>query len=389
MTSPPAALLDCFAVTHPGAETITARELSALGIVPGEMEAGGVAFQADERGLRAANLHLRTASRVLVRIGVFRASAFSELERRGRHLPWERFITPGSGVRFRVTSRKSRLYHQDAVAERLLAIAGRTVPGLTAANAAGSGDESDAADDGPRTDAQLVVVRLVRDRCTMSVDSSGELLHRRGYRLAVAKAPLRETLAAAMLLGVGWDGSVPLVDPFCGSGTIPIEGAMIARRIPPGIGRRFAFERWPGFDAAGWREDLDRARSAIRPEAGVAIVASDRDSGAIEAATANALRAGVSADLSIRQAAMSAVAVPDTPGWIVTNPPYGGRVGDRLGLRDLYAQLGHVARRLPGGWRIALLSAQAELEAQAALAFAPVFTTSNGGIPVRLVRAEP
>ena len=381
--------LDCYAVTHPGVEAITARELAGLGITPGAMEPGGVAFQTDGRGMRAANLHLRTASRVLVRIGVFRASAFSELERRGRHLPWERFIAPGSALRFRVTSRKSRLYHQDAVAERLLAIAGRTVPGLTPATAAAAGDDADAADDTPRGDDQLVVVRIVRDRCTVSLDSSGALLHRRGYRLAVARAPLRETLAAAMLLGVGWDGSVPLVDPFCGSGTIPIEGALIARRIPPGIDRRFGFERWPGFDAAAWAEESDRARAAILPAAGAPILASDRDAGAVEAASANASRAGVAGDVEIRRAPVSAIAVPEAPGWIVSNPPYGARVGERLRLRDLYAQLGHVVRRLPPGWRIALLSAHADLDAQTGLPFEPVLETANGGIRVRLVQAAP
>ena len=389
MTPPPAPALDCYAVTHPGVEAITAREIAALGLVPGEMEAGGVAFQADARGVRAANLHLRTASRVLIRLGVFKASAFSELERRGRHLRWERFTAPGSVVRFRVTSRKSRLYHQDAIAERLLGIAGRSVPGLSAAVSREPADEADAPDAPERTGEQLFVVRLVRDRCTVSVDSSGELLHRRGYRLAVAKAPLRETLAAAMLLGIGWDGSVPLADPFAGSGTIPIEGAMIARRIPPGIARSFGFERWPEFDRAAWQAELDGARTAILEDAPAPILASDRDPGAVEATIANAARAGVSADVEIRQAPLSALAVPDTPGWIVTNPPYGARVGERLRLRDLYAQLGHVTRRLPPGWRIALLSAHAELEAQTGLPFVPVLETANGGIRVRLAQAAP
>lgn len=389
MTSPPAPALDCYAVTHPGVEAITARELLALGLVPGEMEPGGVAFRADASGVRAANLHLRTASRVLVRLGVFKASAFSELERRARHLPWERFIAPRSVVRFRVTSRKSRLYHQDAIAERLLGIAGRTVAGLSAPAAGETADDGEGAGPPARPDEQLVVVRVVRDRCTVSADSSGELLHRRGYRLAVAKAPLRETLAAAMLLGIGWAGTEPLADPFAGSGTIPIEGALIARRIPPGIARRFGFERWPGFDRTAWQAELDDARSAILEHAPAPILASDRDSGAVEAATANAARAGVSGDVEIRQAPVSALAVPGTPGWIVTNPPYGARVGERLRLRDLYAQLGHVARQLPPGWRIALLSAHAELEAQTRLPFEPVLETATGGIRVRLVRALP
>src|SRR5690606_21549021 len=143
-------------------------------------------------------------------------------------------------------------------------------------------------------EGQLVVVRFLRDECLVSADASGALLHRRGYRRAVAKAPLRETLAAAMLTAVGWDGSVPLVDPFCGSGTIPIEAALIARRIAPGIAsaelapRAFAFERWPSFEAGTWSEVVVSARAEVRDATRHPIRGSDRDAGAIAAARANA-----------------------------------------------------------------------------------------------------
>jgi putative N6-adenine-specific DNA methylase len=389
-------LLDCYAIAHPGAEAVTAAELAALGLAPGATEPGGVEFRTDLEGVWRANLELRTAARVLVRVAEFRASAFAELERRANRVPWGDWLAPGAAVRFRVTSRKSRLYHQDAVAERLHAAVARAVSGThvapPSAAPAASGDDDGGADVG-----QLFVVRLFRDRCTVSVDSSGELLHRRGYRLAVAKAPLRETLAAAMLLGAGWDGGAPLVDPFCGSGTIPIEAALLARRIPPGLHRAFAFERWPGFDAVRWNALRATARAAIRAVAGVPILGADRDPGAIRAATSNAERAGVAADVTFRRAPLSALEPPDpaseasrdpsaeAPGWLVTNPPYGVRVGERHRVRDLYAQLGHVARRRLPGWRVAFLSTHPELEAQTGLALAPRWLTSNGGIRVRLV----
>src|SRR5690606_4928148 len=151
--------------------------------------------------------------------------------------------------------------------------------------------------------AQLVIVRIVRDECVISIDSSGALLHRRGYRQAVAKAPLRETLAAAMLRAAGWRGDRPLLDPMCGSGTIPIEAALIARRIPPGLAapdrtpRPFAFEAWPSFDREGWQRTVALALAEIRDRSPVEIVGSDRDEGAIAAARANASRAGVADDI--------------------------------------------------------------------------------------------
>ena len=287
-------------------------------------------------------------------------------------VPWADFAPEGRAVRFRVTSKKSRLYHQDAVAERLARVVGAPLGGADAA--------------APAT--QEFVVRLFRDECTVSADASGELLHRRGYRLATAKAPLRETLAAAMLAASGWTGAAPLVDPFAGSGTIPIEAALYARRIPPGLRREFAFQHWPGYDARAWEALLAAARSAMLPHARVPIAGSDRDAGAVAAATANAERAGVGQDIVWRRAALSAVEPPPGPGWVVTNPPYGTRAGERRRLRDLYAQLGHVLRRGYGGWEVALLSAHAELERQAALPFGTALATENGGIRVRLVRAR-
>jgi putative N6-adenine-specific DNA methylase len=368
--------LHCFAVAAPGLEPLVGDELRGLrALYPLETaapEPGGVGFRAGRRGLYAANLHLRIASRVLVRVGTFHASAFHELERHATRLPWAEFTAPGQAIAFRVTSRKSRLYHQDAVAERLLAAAG--APALPAPT-------------GPLA-PQEFIVRLFRDECTVSADASGELLHRRGYRLAVGKAPLRETLAAAMLAATGWPGGTPLVDPMCGSGTIPIEAALFARRIPPGLHRAFAFQRWPEYAAAMWEELLAASRARILPHAGSLIVGSDRDAGAVAAASANAARAGVATDVEWRQAAISAVEPPATPGWVVTNPPYGVRVGERQRLRNLYAQLGNVLRRRWSGWDVGFLSAHAELERQTALALDTAFTTENGGIGVRLVRGR-
>jgi putative N6-adenine-specific DNA methylase len=232
-------------------------------------------------------------------------------------------------------------------------------------------------------------VRVFRDRFTISADSSGALLHQRGYRLATAKAPLRETLAAAMLLGADWDPARPLVDPFCGSGTIPIEAALLARRIPPGRHRSFAFMHWPGFDGAAWQELLERADAEMLPRAPAPILGADRDAGAIRASRANAERASVAGDITFQQAPLSSLQPPDGPGLLVTNPPYGVRVGEADRLRDLYARFGAILMERFGGWTAVMLSANRSLEGQTRAAWEEIWQTRNGGIPVRLVRTAP
>jgi putative N6-adenine-specific DNA methylase len=234
-------------------------------------------------------------------------------------------------------------------------------------------------------EAQLFLVRVLRDVVTISADSSGALLHRRGYRLATAKAPLRETLAAAMLLGAGDREDWALVDPFCGAGTLPIEAALLRRRIAPGLLRSFGFARWPGYDAETWRGLREEARLRILPRAGAPIQASDRDAGAIEAAVANAERAGVAEDIAFEQRPFSRVVPPAPTGLLATNPPYGIRVGDRRALRDLYRTFGALAAERWAAWTVALLSADAGLLAETTLSTSVRWSSSNGGIPVQLV----
>jgi putative N6-adenine-specific DNA methylase len=381
--------LSLFAATAPGLEPIAAGELRRLGIA-GAAEDGGVFWEGGLPDLYAASLHLRTASRVLVRAAAFRARSFHELERHADRVPWERFVPTGGAVRLRVTSRKSRLYHEGAIAERLLRAVERRVGAVDA-----GGERDRDGDAEAEAEAQLFVVRFVRDAATISADASGALLHRRGYRQALAKAPLRETLAAAMLLASGWREDAPLLDPMCGSGTIPIEAALLARRIPPGLAGRdraprdFAFLRWPGFDAERWAETVERARDAILPAATAPIVASDRDAGAVEAARANAARAGVEGDVELLARPLSALEAPAAPGWLVTNPPYGLRVGESAPLRNLYAALGRVARGRLRGWTVALLSADRAMERQTGLRLTEALRTRNGGIPVRLMVEGP
>jgi putative N6-adenine-specific DNA methylase len=197
---------------------------------------------------------------------------------------------------------------------------------------------------------------------------------------------MRETLAAAMLSG--WTGETALVDPFCGSGTIAIEAALIARHRAPGISRSFAFMHWPEYDSKLWTTVCEAAQAGERPSTAspVRIIAADRDAGGIEATRANAERAGVSADIEIKTQTISELEAPATHGWLVTNPPWGVRVGDQAKLRDLYARLGQVAKKRLPGWRVAILAPEASAFARATqLPLTPVLRTVNGGIPVAIL----
>lgn len=380
-TGPPD-LLSAFAITAPGLESLCARELAALGI-PGTVEPGGVAWTGSLESVATANLWLRTASRVIVRAAAFRARTFFELERHARQIPWSRFIRRGGEITFRVTSKKSKLYHTDAIAQRLTSAAAERA----GARVRVEGDDAGADETEQRSAAaaQIFVVRVLHDEVTVSADSSGALLHFRGYRQALAKAPMRETLAAAAVLGTGWSGDVPLLDPMCGSGTIPIEAALMARRIAPGLDRPFSFLHWPEYERAAWTRLVSDARERQLARAPARIVGSDRDEGAITAALANAERAGVAADVEFAARALSAMDAEPGPGVVVSNPPYGVRIGERDRLRNLYAQLGNVLRGKRPGWTLALLSGAAPLERQIGIKFEERFRTKNGGIPVHLV----
>ncbi|NCP88317.1 MAG: hypothetical protein CO094_11155 [Anaerolineae bacterium CG_4_9_14_3_um_filter_57_17] len=381
-----------FAVTAPGVEEFTALELARLGLLPASDAAPQpvtvnaqpqLTFTGGLPALYRANLHLRSASRILARLGQwFYARDFTELRERAARLPWERFLSPGQPVSLRVTCHKSKLYHSDAVAERVVAAIADRLGKESPVQKAADEDFS----------AQRIVVLLDDDRATLSVDSSGDLLHRRGYRLATAKAPLRETLAATLLLASGWDAESPLVDPFCGSGTIPIEAALLALGLPPGRNRRFAFMDWPDFDAALWQSlcaEADAARSAAPPPF---IFGADRDAGAIEMAQANAARAGVEQFIQFRCQAVSNLhrAPLDTlaPGWVVTNPPYGLRVSEGKDLRNLYAQFGNVLRAGFPGWQVGALSSDLALLGQMKIKMDTSLRLVNGGVNVTFGRGQ-
>ena len=355
--------VSAFAVCTPGLEPILLAELTKLGVREPVARRGGVTCTATWPQVWSMNLQLRTATRVLVRVARFPADGFGPLQAGLRRVDWAQWLPTDAALDLAVSATGSRLYHLGAIEERVREV----VP---------SGD-------GP---VQELYVRVVHDAVTISLNASGDPLYRRGWRLAPAKAPLRETLAAAAVLAAGWDLKSPLVDPFCGSGTIPIEAALLARRVPPGRHRSFAFETWPSFDAGRWARLLDAADADVLDRS-IEIVGSDRDEGAVVAATANAERAGVDDTVSFRRASISELTLPGRRGWIVTNPPYGVRIGGG-DVRDLFDRLRAVLRERASGWHVGLVAgAGAPVERLGIVPTGEAVQTTNGGLPIRLVSA--
>lgn len=380
-------MLNIYAVCPPGMEEFAAREISQIllkadsggtrkpaGIVAGP---GGVAFDGELVDLYRVNLWSRLATRFLVRIGSVVATGFPELQRKIERLDWGKFLPPGQPLQMRVTCHKSRLYHSGAVAERIAEGIGQNLGSMPALLKPSE-----------NSGAQLIVVRAIRDRFTISLDSSGEPLYRRGYRQATAKAPLRENLAAGLLMAAGWDAKSPLIDPFCGSGTIVIEAAQLAGGLAPGLNRQFSFMRWRNFDEAAWQSLL--AQCPAEPNRPLPpIVGADRDAGAIALATGNAQRAGVLSHIQFSCQAISSLVTPSRIGWIVTNPPYGVRVSHDEDLRNLYARTGEVLRQQCPEWNIAMLCSRADLLGHTGLKFPKKLGFDNGGIRTMLAISRP
>ena len=356
---------EVYIVAPPGLESFTASEVRALGCKVPTLGRGGFSVNMTTAELYAANLQLRTASRVLLRVGRFHAVDKTEFFAGFRKLAFDRYLSPGAGLVVRVDSVASKLQHTgmvEALVRELLGARG-----------------------GP-----TIRVRIDHDTVTVSVDTSGEHLHRRGWREATAKAPLRETLAAALLASAGFQGSTEaLVDPMCGSGTIAIEAALVARRIASGRLRSFVFEAWPSFDPVVWDRVRAKASERSLDKAPRPIVACDRDPGAIEAAVDNAERAGVEGDIEFRQSSISNLALPTGGGLIATNPPYGVRVSAGNDLRNLYDTFGRVVRERADGWRVAMIAADRALVTRVIANPVEVATLENGGLPVTIVTSRP
>jgi putative N6-adenine-specific DNA methylase len=359
-----AADLTIFAVAAPGLEDVVARECAALpGVAAITKIVGGVEFTGDARVVLAANERLRIASRVLVRVGTFTARDFARLVKETAKLDWTRFAVARGEIEVKATARRSRLYHTGAIAERVIL-------GIEQALPAG----------GASTRMQIIA-RVEDDEVTLSIDSSGELLHRRGARVETAKAPLRETLAAGLLALAAWDPRTEaLVDPMCGAGTIALEAASLALGRQPGANRTFACEAWPTCAGVS-RTIIAGADRLPRP-----IVASDRDAGAVEITTRNLARAELSPHVTVRCADARDAELPDPPGLVLVNAPYDVRV--RAGTGGAYAALAALRSRARG-FRLAVLTTDESLLRPLGARPIASHPLDNGGLRVRLFLFAP
>ncbi|MDP3283661.1 MAG: hypothetical protein Q8M56_04480 [Desulfobacterales bacterium] len=338
-----------FAATSPGLESLCFNELKTVAGTGKDLieTEGGVQFTGRIADCFSANLNLRTANRVLMRIGEFKATNFMQLEKKLSGFPWELFLPADSRPEINASTKQSRLYHKDAIAEIFSASIEKRFASNSARNPA-----KDSAD-------QQVFARAVNDRFIVSIDSSGELLYRRGIKTHRATAPLRETTAAAILAISGYDGIEPLLDPMCGSGTFSIEAAMISQNIPPGFFRNFAFMNWPCFEPLRWAYIKRKAESGIKQVSTPRIFASDIDPGACEAFTSCINKHDIFKMVEVAQKDFFDLSLNDLTkdkGLVVINPPYGHRMGSRAESIKLFGAVCEKLKKDFMGWKIALIA---------------------------------
>ncbi|WP_378946489.1 class I SAM-dependent RNA methyltransferase [Paracoccus sp. R86501] len=361
---------DIFLVATPGLEAPLAAEAAALGWQP-VIQPGGVTIQGGWTDVRRANLMLRGATRVLARIGSFRAMHLAQLDKRARKFPWAEILRPDQPVKVEAVCKASKIYHAGAATQRIERAITEELGAPIAADA-------------PMT----IKTRIEDDLVTFSIDTTGESLHKRGHKVAVAKAPMRETMAAMFLSEMGFDGTQSVLDPMCGSGTFLLEAAEIAAGLAPGRSRSFAFEGLANHDPAAWEQM--KAQVARRPVT-TAFFGSDRDPGAIRMSRANAERAGVDDLITFEACQIADLQRPDCePGIVILNPPYGARIGNKGPLFGLHGNMGEVFRARFQGWRIGIVTSEAGLAKATGLPFKPAGPiVAHGGLKVRLWQTAP
>ncbi|NLL81091.1 MAG: class I SAM-dependent RNA methyltransferase [Tissierellia bacterium] len=342
--------LELIATTTFGLEAICKRELLDLGFNDIKVENGKVNFKGSEKDIPTANIWLRTADRVLVKLGEFKAVTFDELFEKTKALPWDEWIPEDGNF---VVEGKS-------IASKLFSISDsqRIVEKAIVEKLKTKYDVDWFSKSGPRF---TVEVSLLKDIATLTIDTSGEGLHKRGYRDRAGDAPIKETLAAAMILLSYWNKERTLFDPFCGSGTIPIEAAMIGRNIAPGLDRKFASEEWERIPKKYWQDARKKAFEAIDNDAKLDILGCDIDKRSILRARDNAANLGLEEDIQFFMKDMRDVDLKDNYGVVITNPPYGERIGEKEEIEQLYIDLGKKFKSFDT-WSIYVITSEEDFE---------------------------
>ncbi len=374
----PSGVLDLFATVPLGAEELAAAELLSIGASDINASRGGVSFKGDRNILYRSLLRLRTVSRVLLQVASFPASSPQELYDGVRTIPWPDMLTPDMTLAVDCTLRDSAITHshfaalktKDAIVDSIRDVKGSR-PGIDT-----------------RAPDLRVNLHIAKNLATVSLDASGDPLDRRGWRLDRNAAPLRETLAAAIMFHTGWDGTVPLLDPMCGSGTLLVEGVSMALGQPAGAGRDFGVMKWMDFDRTAWTRIVKEEKGKTLENLSVPVLGFDNDPKAIVACRENARRAGLAYNISFDRKPFEDAEPSGHQGVLVMNPPYGVRMGDRSSLERLYRKTGEVFKRRFTGWTAYLLAGDLELAKLVGLKPSRRYVLFNGPIECRLLKYE-
>ena len=343
------AYIDLIATATFGLEAVVAKELKHLGYET-KVENARVTYKADEMGICRSNLWLRSADRVLIKLGEFKATTFEELFEGTKNLPWERWIAKDAQFPVDGKSVDSTLHHvpscqsiaKKAIVERLKdKYKIQWFP-----------------EEGPR---YRVEVAILKDIATLTIDTSGPGLHKRGYREEANEAPLKETLAAALIQIARWHPNHLLIDPMCGSGTIPIEAALIGKNIPPGIRRDFVSEGWSNIPKKVWENAREEGNSLIKKDREVHVIGSDIDGYTLKIARENSIKAGVEDLIHFQKLGLNELSSKKKYGYIICNPPYGERLGEKEDVEELYKEMGKKFKYLDT-WSYFIISAHEEFE---------------------------
>jgi len=370
---------DYFATVAQGLEPLVAEELQRLGadrVSPGFC---GVSFEGDLALLYRVNLWSRLAFRILVKLNDFPCKDADQLYQGIQHIDWRDFIPPDKTLAVKATGKSRRLNHTH----------------FTALQVKNAIVDQQRRHWGRRSDVNLespdvqVNIHLRNDRCTVSLDSSGRSLHRRGYRPAVGAAPLKESLAAALVQLSGWSGTVPLLDPLCGSGTLPLEAALMALNIAPGLFQPdFGFQAWTNFDPDLWERLQQEAQVDRRSHLETLVWGCDREPDVLHQARINAHRCGLADQLRFFQQDLDTLEAPADQGFILCNPPYGERLGNPVELADFYKLLGDVLKQRFKGWTAFILSGNKDLAKYIGLKSAQRIRVYNGALPCQWMKYE-
>ncbi|MDD4493895.1 MAG: class I SAM-dependent RNA methyltransferase [Eubacteriales bacterium] len=333
-----------------GLEAVVSRELNQLGYIDQQVRDGRVTFKGDASAICKANLWLRTAERVLLKVGDFAALSFDELFEGTKALPWFDYIPMDGEFPIEVNSINSKLA---STSDCQSIIKKAIVESMKKKYKTDWFPEN-----GPR---YKINANILKDQVTLAIDTSGSGLHKRGYRTLVGAAPLKETLASAMIMISRWKKDRALIDPMCGSGTIPIEAAMIAKNVAPGLNRSFTSEKWVSIPADHWRLAREEAISVQVTDQSYRIQGSDIDDDAISLARYHAKMAGVENDIHLQRMPLSEISSKYKYGFIITNPPYGERLGESEEIKKLYSEMGKVFGKFDT-WSYYILSSRMDLE---------------------------